>query len=460
MKEIQRREREEAIRYWRPHAKQLEFVRSGGKTRVVLGGNRSGKSESGCIEAVSHALGRRLYLAEDDPAYKIDVVVPNRGRICGEDYRNHIGNVIVPKLRKWIPAGELQAIKKNPQGLEVLFIFKNGSTIELMTYEQESDKFEGSDNDWVWFDEPPPRDVYIAATRGLIDRDGRHWLTMTPLKEPWVSSEIWAKREDSGSGVEGFIFDIRDNIGYGLTEEAVLEFEKKLTEEEKESRLRGRFMHLTGLVYKEFSYKMHVVDPFEIPEDWAVYVAIDPHPRTPHAVLFLAVDPHGTKYVTDELFRACLISELAEMIRAKLGSRRPRSVLIDPSATAPNPISGVTMQTEFTKHKIYAIPGSKELGAGIQRVKRALKPVMEGGAPELYIFSTCKETIYEFNNYIWDEWRGRERQKREAKNRPRDKDDHMMENLYRLLLHNPRYSRSYMRFGQMEYEARNPITGY
>lgn len=455
--ELNRRKREEKIRYWKPHPQQEKFVRSKAATRLVLGGNRAGKSESGCIEAISHALGCRWYLSPDDPDYKIDIKVPNFGRVCGEDYRNHIGNVIIPKLKEWVPKGELEAIKKNPQGIEVMWVFKNGSTIELMTYEQDADKFEGSDNDWIWFDEPPPRAIYIAATRGLIDRNGKCWFTMTPLKEAWIKNEIWDKQKDPVYSIEGFIFTTFDNIGYGLTQGAVDKFERQLTSEEKQARLHGKFLHLSGLVYPEFDYSKHVVKPFEIPKDWPIFIAIDPHPRTPHAVMFMAVDPQGTKYVFDELFRACLIEELAAYIRAKLGNRRAKAVLIDPSSIAPNPVTGVTIQKEFTKYGIFPIPASKELSDGIHRVKKALSSPIPGMPPEVYFFPRCKETIFEFNNYVWDEWRGRTQQYRDPKNRPRDKDDHMMENLYRLLLYNPRYQ---SRNREVVYQARSSVTGY
>lgn len=426
---------------------------------MVLGGNRSGKSECGAVEAVCNALGKRFYLPEDDPNFLIDIPIPNKGRICGEDYRNHIGNVIVPKLKKWIPAPELADVKRTAQGVEALFILANGSTIELMTYEQDSEKFEGSDNDWIWFDEPPPRDIFIAANRGLIDRGGKYWMTMTPLKEAWIKNEIWDKQMNKKYDIDGFIFDIMDNVGHGLTKKEVASFSQLLTHEEKEARLRGKFMHLSGLVYKEFHYQKHVVKPFDIPDDWPVYIAIDPHPRTPHAVMFMAVDSNGTKYIYDEIFKQCLINDLAAYIRAKLGDRKPKSVLIDPAASAPNPVTGVTIQLEFSQYGIYTIPASKDLSAGIQRVKKALTPPMEGAEPEIYVFDNCRTTIDEFNNYVWDEWRGKDKAQRSPKNKPKDKDDHMMENLYRLLLHNPRYTnRSYKHY--TEYIPHNPITGY
>lgn len=458
--ELKRRQKEEKIRYWKPHPKQLDAVRSKAKIRLVLGGNRSGKSEWGVIEAISHALGYRPYLKQDDPDYLVDVKIPSRGRICGEDYRNHIGNIIIPKLREWIPKGEIAEIKKNPQGVEILWVLKNGSTLELMTYEQESDKFEGADSDWVWFDEPPPRAIFIASYRGLVDRNGKCWFSMTPLKEPWIKNELWDKQKDTNASIDGFIFDILDNVGFGLTKKAVIKFEEMLTPEEKESRLRGKFMHLAGLVYKEFDYSVHAIKPFEIPLDWPIYLAIDPHPRTPHAVLFMAVSPDGTKYIFDELFRACLVEELAQYIKAKLNGRKPRMVLIDPASGIPNPISGGNFQTELAKHGIFTVKASKELSLGITRVKRALTPKFNG-TPEIFFFNTLKETFYEFSNYVWDDYKGKSQTERNPKNAPRDKDDHMMECLYRLLLSEPKYRAPNFSYDYYEQDNKtNKFTGW
>jgi len=49
--------------------------------------------------------------------------------------------------------------------------------------------------------------------------------------------------------------------------------------------------------------------------------------------------------------------------------------------------------------------------------------------PSLFVFSDLRRTIMEFEGYMWDE----ETQK------PMKKDDHMMENLYRLCLWDTQY---------------------
>ena len=46
-----------------------------------------------------------------------------------------------------------------------------------------------------------------------------------------------------------------------------------------------------ALLYPEFTHEFSVQAPFVIPHDWTRYMAIDPHPRVPHAMLWMAVSP-------------------------------------------------------------------------------------------------------------------------------------------------------------------------
>lgn len=406
-------------------------------------------------------LGYRPWLAEDDVNYWIRRAKnPIKIRVCGEDLRNHIMGVLIPKFHQWMPKAELKEVRRNPQGVETLWMTRNGSTAEFMSYEQDSEKFEGWDGDFVWFDEPPTYAIYIACFRGLVDRGGKMIFTMTPLKEPWIKEKLWDKAKDKDSDIGGFVFTTFDNIGYGLTEKNVRAFEKELNEDEKTARLYGQFIHLSGRIYKEFNYTTHVIEAFKIPSNWPVYEAIDPHPRTPHAVLWVAVGPDGTKYVVDELFREGVISDIATYIKAKrtVNGYHVKSTLIDPSACTPNPVNGVNVQSEFAKNGVYTIKASKEMTAGISAVKEALE--LKFGKSSLYVFNNCKETIREFDYYVWDEYVGRNREKKEAPNSPRDKDDHMMECLYRIILFRPKFR---SRISKLDYEDifhPNSTTGY
>lgn len=55
-------------------------------------------------------------------------------------------------------------------------------------------------------------------------------------------------------------------------------------------------------VYPDFNPEIHVVDDAEIPAFGCCYMAIDPHPRTPHAMLWILIDPWSDWYVYRELW--------------------------------------------------------------------------------------------------------------------------------------------------------------
>ena len=114
---------------------------------------------------------------------------PVKIRITGEDWRKHLGEAIVPELKKWAPAGEYETTK-NDFSIEDKWNFKNGSTFELMTYSQKLELFESWTGDGWIPDEPPMKEVYDAMGRGIFLNGGKIVMMMTPIKEPWIWDEF------------------------------------------------------------------------------------------------------------------------------------------------------------------------------------------------------------------------------------------------------------------------------
>jgi hypothetical protein len=54
-------------------------------------------------------------------------------------------------------------------------------------------------------------------------------------------------------------------------------------------------------------------------------------------------------------------------------------------------------------------------------------------APEVYVFDTCERTMFEMEHYRWQEHTGKSADLHNPKEKPIDKDDHMIENLGRAL---------------------------
>ena len=417
--------------------------------RVASGGNRSGKSTAGINEDVAHALGYRPWLPEGDPNRLIPIRVPNKGLICGESFGEQVAKVLVPKLigdpEKGVPGAIptecLAGTKRNPAGVVTTITLTNGSVIFLQSYDQDVDLYESADYDWAHFDEPPPRSIWVAVQRGLTDRRGRTWLTMTPLKEPWLYDEIYS-RED----VRLYYFDIEDNVGFGLTREGVDQFASNLTEDEKEARLRGRFFHLSGLVYKDYQPKLRL-KRFPIPAHWGLWFHVDTHPRTPHHAVWIAVAPNGKKYVagalknSDTANRVVPFIEAVKVYEKEMFKRRLDEVvrLIEPGAQAPDPLhDGRSIWDEFADHGLRCRPGSKNRDAAILLLQKELQTDPKYGIePNIFFFEDLEGVHFEMMHYIWDDWAKKAGEGKTEKQEPKKRHDHFIEGIHRILLDEP-----------------------
>ena len=364
---------------------------------------------------------------------------PIKGRIVATDYGKGVGEVIIPFLEEWLDNSLVLRKIRNPLGIPVKWMLKNGSSFDILTYEQSVESFEGWKGHIAWFDEPPPRDKYIATLRGLVDYKGRAWLTLTPLNQPWIYDDIYAKNDKRIFVVST---DIRDNPH--LSEEAIKDFEANLSEEEKEARLHGRFMHLTGLVYKEFNPTIHICEPVDVKPTWSSFMAIDPHERMPTAVMWFAVDNNDNHYIYDELWLKDMdIEQIAHAIHVQEGSKTPRIRLIDPHNDKDNVAAGgFNIRKELMKYGVYCERANSDPQLGKSRIRQALKPryspILKTEVPQLRVSRSCPQTIYEFQHYIWEDYK-RHKDEYDLKEQVKKKSDHFMDCLRYIYNWGPRY---------------------
>lgn len=301
-KKISARE-QSPITYHAPVPTQDRFHRSKVRMRVAIGPNRTGKSQTGVAEDLSHAKGVRPWLHESDPDYVVlnargkPISIPSHGTIVCESY-SKVDEVIWEKINgkkeeRLCPIGEIEKAPKNQQGVVAKVYYTNGSTQRLMTYNQDPDEFEAFSGDYAHYDEPPPRAIYTALQRSLVDRSGRSWMTMTPLKEPWTYEEI-VSREGDNDEIEVFHLTTEELVAAGhMRQEDYDYFYSTISDPaELEARKHGEYMHLQGRVFKGFFPKAPwYVSPFEIPSHWTRIMGIDPHPVKPIGALWIAISP-------------------------------------------------------------------------------------------------------------------------------------------------------------------------
>lgn len=242
--------------------------------------------------------------------------------------------------------------------------------------------------------------------------------------------------------------EIEDNcIEHGvrgfLKHDDIMRMISHYTEEDKQARVYGKFQHLTGLVFKSFSRKIHVIRPFRIDKrEFCVIERLDPHTRTPDACLWVAFDRKGNKYIVDELWMNGTTADLAHNIKAKAINYRIIDRRIDPSAfiTDQHKQSQLSLGQELDQlYGISYLPASKDRTMANRRIMDALDYQEVGGLlvkpPELFIFDTCVRTIWELEHLQYHEYKGKAAEYHSQSEKPMDKDDHMIENLGRALLY-------------------------
>ena len=429
-----------------PHSKQLEFHSAPNKIRFMCGGNRSGKTESGVWEGVAHATG-------DYPDWypqEKRLLGANRGRVVVTDFQKG-ASVYEEKLWKYLPKDRVKSIKRTMRGaLEKIEVkHKSGgiSVIEMLTHEQDDMVFESWSGHWAHFDEPPPRNKFIATLRGLIDFKGRVWLTLTPLTEPWLYDEFISKADETIFYVH---VDIRDNPH--MDEAEIKDFESRLTEDEKEARIHGKFRHLVGRVYKEFDPAIHLLD--QRPEDlfgkdwkhYPVYFVLDPHDRRPHCGIWAKVDPFGTIYVFAEIEHKATVKDLSKEILKReilmgIKSSEVHRILDPNKGRTPTAVTGLRLVDDFAKHAVYfttsvnddIIMGHLAVAEKLMWDKRY--PLDMTNKPKLFFFREgTKSTVRMIQSYVWDDWKGSEKDKKE---RPKDVNKDFPDCVRYLVMSNP-----------------------
>lgn len=433
--DIEQRKKDYAILYYKPQGYQKPFHMSNKKVRLISGSNQSGKSICGSGEGIQISLGVH-------PTKKIPV--PNKGRVSATDLQKGIGENIQEQYDKYCPWSEVRRIKKYPGGQMAKIYYKNGSTVDFLSYEQKTEIFEGWIGNWAHFDEPPPRDKYIATMRGLIRYAGKCWITMTPLTEPWIYDDIYTQGGKEESQPDVWTFDIYDNKY--LTKKEIEDFASRLTPDEKEARLHGRFKHLSGLIYKLFTPETHCVNSFPIPKDWTRYCAMDYHPRVPCAVIWIAVNPQGIAYVYDEFWVDETIKKISDGIKGKENKDNIRVRFIDPLSATPDRITGRSAQREFLRppNRLAFRSATKTWTIGKNAVNEYLRLDKEGN-PGIYFFKDkCPRCIDGFLHYQWDEYAGNREGEKET---PRKKYAHFPDGVRYILVTRPNYKRQVERDG-------------
>lgn len=414
------------------HEKQIAFHKCQKRNRWVFGGNRSGKTECGAVEALYMALGIHPYRKNKKNVF--GWVVSLSCQVQRDVAQKKILHYLDPS--KIVDIVMLSGRKDSPQaGIIDQIVVKNAlggtSVIGFKSCDQGREKFQGSSLDFVWFDEEPPKEIYEECLMRVIDKKGDIFGTMTPLKGlTFLYEEIYLNKHNNPEIWYEFI-EWKDNPF--LSKEEISLMEKTLDESTLNARKYGKFATAEGLVYPEFDESIHVIEPFPIPFEWQDLLSIDPGLNNPTSVHWYAVDYDNNVYVVAEHYVAGKDidwhTERIKEISDRLGWHRDRKgrieALID-SAASQRTLSSVKSVSElfFERGILVDTNVNKDLFSGIARVKSYLK--RDNGMPNLYIFSSCVNLIREIKGYFWG-----------MGDHPVKKNDHSLDELRYYLMKKP-----------------------
>lgn len=441
----------ESLRLYEPMPTQEEFHRCLASERVVLGGNRGGKTLAVSIEAARAATGQDPYGKYPKEDGNLVVVGRNWPHIGMVIYRSlfrpgafkiirdeHTGQwrsyrpgldehrraqckpappLIPPRLIK-----DLSWVLKNAHYLQRAELL-NGWTIYCFSSEGEPPQ--GFQADLCWIDEDVGNEAWIGEMQArLADRKGRFvWSAMPHSKNDALLGLCERADKAAEDGVANPIirkFSLRflDNPHIDQEEKQKnLERWSALGQDELRMRAEGEFTTESTLMYPTFNPSVHVMRKDQlpdgvVPDDWTRYVAIDPG----HAVmasLFGAVPPDERfLLIYDELYiRNCNALIWGEQFAEKVKDSVIHAAIMDMhggllrdlgSGRLPHELYSEELKKRkirFTLTGHQFIPGSDDIPARTALVRQMLHIRGDGSTKLRVLEGACPNLLRELKRY-------------------------------------------------------------
>ena len=437
----------EALRLYVPMPKQDEFHRDLTSERIVIGGNRSGKSLCTFVEDARAVTGQ-------DPYNKYPKENGNLA-IIGRNWP-HIGLVVWPmlfragafKIIRDLETGEWRAFNHLtdtarvaeckpappliPQRFikDISWIQKNAgyiNTVDLVNgwrifcFSSEGEPPQGFQADLVHIDEDINNERFVGEMQArLADRKGRFvWSAMPHSKNDALRGLVDRAEKSSGDSkpiIKVYRLRFLDNAHIDDEEKKKnIERWSALGSDEVRMRAEGEFTGEDTLMYPTFTPAIHEIkraDLAVIPEDWTRYVGIDPG----HAVmacLFAAVPPDERfMLIYDELYvRQCNALIFGEAFASKAANQSFFSFIMDMhggalrdlgSGRLPHELYTEELRKRNIKSRLTGhgfLPGSDDIAARTAMVRQMLHVRGDGSVKLKFWEGSCPNLYRELRRY-------------------------------------------------------------
>ena len=317
--------RRDSLSHYMPHAGQLKAHMSSALTKIVFGGNRSGKSVWGVHEDFMALTGQHpiegLYRqgTPKDP-FKLSIM--------SKPYAMQMS--IQPQLEKLFPPDTdiyRTTGKDFDKSWEVEGILRGKhfwSVVRFLSNNQAPEEMESVPQDLHHIDEACSYDQYMSCRMRLgsgLDYRMHFNFTLTPFElTNWMDGILYDIEGEGESAhavphnddIDIFMFNLWDNAisngGYISDEEvARAEEELKADPSRYDSMVKGMPALISRIVFPMFESSVHTFKAAGMegwsggyPKKGSLYVTMDPHNARPDFIQYWVVTPDERQWLVDE----------------------------------------------------------------------------------------------------------------------------------------------------------------
>lgn len=304
--------------FYKPYPKQKEFHNARGKgsdrpaaQKLLLGGNKIGKTYAGAMEAAIHLTGKYPEWWDGVRFYKpINMIVgENTNESCRDIAQAELFGD--PMDEKSLGTGTIPiecvgkvtrkaGVPNAFDAVRVKYVTGGWSTVYLRAYEQGFKKFMGVKYHVNWLDEEPPQDIWSQILRAtLAHKDSVAYITMTPEEGMTKVVSQFVNELADGQAIVTAGWDDAPHLTPEVKEQRL----KAFPAHEREMRSKGVPLMGAGLVFETPESDIKV-EPFEIPRHWPRINGIDFGWDHPFAAGSIAWDRENDCIYVTNVYRA------------------------------------------------------------------------------------------------------------------------------------------------------------
>ena len=345
---------------------------------------------------------------------------------------NHI-NPMIEMLKCYHPEKNERIATYNDAKKNI--VFPNGSRI-LFRYcdnEKDAERFQGTEVDVLFIDEATHQSEtkfkkLSACVRGVNDFPKRIYLTCNPGNEghQWVKRLFIDRKYESNENPDDYMFIqslVTDNMALMKSNPDYIRQLEALPPKLRKAWLDGDWNVYEGMFFEEFADRpdhyldrqwTHVIEPFEIPDNWTIFRCFDWGYNHPFACEYFAMDTDGILYNILEFYGCTKTpNEGLKWIPSKVFSEmrkietehrwlKGKNIIGVADPAIWNAEYGESIAETASKHGIYFGKGDHERLAGWMQMHYRLA-FDENGYPMMYVFKNCKGTIRTLPLLMYDE---------------------------------------------------------